>query len=316
MLQQEKKHKNSHEITIKRAGSFLERAQSKDISDYYADSKTSIGSYWEGAESNVVGSGLTNAERRIIMPRIIAVDAEDRGFLEACNNYFHEMDTKVPYVGVRLEIGLEIDNDKAVSKDNMPLNPSHFVKWRHALGHPYVGMNEKEAMSNPLKQFYVFDPLESKNKEKKNRDEQDAAMQIYLKVKMEPEKVKQMVVLMGADPREFTPDTMVDFLKEKAQKEPEKFVQAYSGEDLEVKYWLLNMAKLGVLLRVGDKFIDIVTKKTIGQNMEESIAYFLDPENSNNIVVLKARMQDAGSKPVIVDTKFTKLTAKQAADKV
>lgn len=309
-------HPNSHRVTIFQAGSFLERAQGKEISDYYEQSKVSIGSYWESNQSTKVGSGLSFPEQGLLMPIIINADADDKGFREAVANYFHEKDTKIPYHnGMVLEIGLERNNDKPIAKDNMPLNPHDFVTYRHALHHPETASSKKEAESNPLKRFYIYDPLEMKTKDRKSKESKDSAMQIYLMLKNEPQKVDQMLVLLGKDVREYrgvnAAADKIDDLRTFSEVEPDKFCKLYKLNDLEVRYWVEHMAKLGVFIKIGEKYIDADTKRTIGHNMEEAISYFLDAENSQHIVVLKARMQEAETKPIVKGLLKTELTAKQ-----
>src|SRR5579872_23290 len=104
---------NHRPITIFRAGSFLTRAQGKEIQDYFADSKQGIGSYWEGGHSNKVGTGLSFDEQELLMPYIINCRKEDNLFREKVELFFHEIDTKVPHdKGVVLETGLKLDNNK------------------------------------------------------------------------------------------------------------------------------------------------------------------------------------------------------------
>lgn len=309
-------HPNSHIVTIFQSGSFLSRAQGKEILDYYEQSKVSIGSYWESEQSTKVGSGLSFFEQSLLMPIIINAESDDKGFREAVANYFHEKDTKIPYHGgVKLEIGLLENNDKPISEKNMPINPHDFVTYRHAIHHPETAANQKEAESNPMKRFYVYDSMEMKTKDRKSKEAKDIAMQIYLKLKEEPQKVDQMLVLLGKDIREFrgvnAAADKIDELRSLSELDASKFALTYKLNDLEVRYWVENMAKLGVFIKIGDKYIDADSKKTIGHNMEEAISYFLDAENSQHIVVLKARMQEAQTKPIVVGQRKTELTAKQ-----
>lgn len=314
-------HPNSRPITIFRAGSFLVRAQGKEIEEYFQMSKQGIGSYWEGGQSNKVGSNLSFEEQKLLMPHLINFEPDDRTFRQEVDNFFHEIDTKVPHgTGVVLETGLKENNDKPLSKTNMPLDISDFIKWRHALRHPKVGISKKESDSSPLKEYYIFDPLSVQNHSKKENEAKDSAMQMYLQLKKEPEKIDMVLTLMGVDPRSFSgphkDDDKLARLRKFSEEEPIKFSATYKQEDLTSRYWIENMVNVGILTKIGSKYINTnpqATTKILGHNIEEVLLWFSDPESGNEVVMLKAQMQEAQKKPIIKGNLKTELTAKNAA---
>lgn len=314
-------HPNSRPITIFRAGSFLVRAQGKEIEEYFQMSKQSIGAYWEGGQSNKVGSNLTFEEQKLLMPNLINFEPEDRAFREAVDNFFHEIDTKVPHgTGVVLETGLKENNDKALSKTNMPLEIMDFIRWRHAMRSPKVAIAKKESDSSPLKEFYIFDPLSVQNTSKKENEAKDSAMQMYLQLKKEPEKIDMVLTLMGVDPRSFSgphkDDDKLARLRKFSEEEPVNFSKTYKQEDLTSRYWVENMANVGILTKVGSKYINTnpqATTKILGHTIEEVLLWFSDPENGNEVVMLKAQMQEAQKKPIMAGLKKTELTSRNAA---
>ncbi len=303
-------HRNSKKVTIFRAGSFLSRAQGKEIEDFFSSSKKSIGSYWESVASKKVGTGLTFTEEAILLPLVLDVPAEDREFRKKVTQFYVDIDTQIPFgTGKTLEIGLELDNDKPISldtkdasKSNLPLNIMDYLRYRHALNHPFCAKNKEEADGNALIEFYIFDKTDVIKKNTKKSDERDAAIQMYLTIKPDPIKVGMMLTLLGIDPREFTGNTAealkVDALRKQAETNPAGFIEIYKNTDLETHYWIKTMLNTGILKIIGNKYFDAETNKLIGNTLEETTFFFKDEENSDVVVTLKARLQESIKRPV------------------
>lgn len=317
-MQEIRLHPNSRKVTFFRTGSFLARAQGPEIQDYFQSSKQSIGSFWESENSNKVHTGLTFKEQNLLMPHLINSDSDDKGFRGLVDTFFHEINSNVLHgTGLTLETGLEDNNDEAVSKDNMPINIGEYVKWRHHIGHPSVAKNKKEADSDARKEFYIFDPMENRDRASKLVKEKDEAMQVYLKLKSEPEKIDMMLTMLKIDPREFTGPTKEDLkiqkLRELSESDPAGFKSVYNVDDLEIKYYIAKMVTVDVLLNIGHSYRITSNKRVLGHSLDETVAFFQDPANEQDIALLKAAMQENSKKPIAPGTKKTVLTPKQIA---
>jgi len=303
-------HRNSKQVTIFRAGSFLSRAQGADTLDFFSSSKRSIDSYWESSSSKKIGSGLTFNEEAILLPHLLDVPAEDREFRKKVATFYIEISTPIPFDGGRtLEIGLELDNEAPISydpknpgKSNMPINIMDYIRYRHALKHPQVTDSKEKADGNAMKEFYIFDKTETSKKNTKKSDDRDAAIQIFLGIKPDEEKVKMMLTLLGVDPREFegvnAAADRIAALRTLAEKNPDTFSTTYATNNLEVLYWIKTMVNTGVLKVLGGKYYDAETNKMQANTLEELTYFFLDEENSDVVGSLKARMQESLKKPV------------------
>lgn len=297
------KHPNSKKVTIFRTSNFIESVQTT-AKDFVSMSKKSIGSYWQSVNTRMPGSGLTFAQMKLIMPRILDVPAEDRDFQKKCTEFFSSLITSVPFEkGLELEIGLESGNTDPLGDDNLPIKPMDFVRWRHALGHPQVSATREEGLGNVLKKFYIFDAEVSDATLNTHVEQKDKAMTTYLQIRSaEPEKVKMLMTLLGLDPRRYTgknaEDLMNQALREKADKYPEDFNKAYGQNNFEEKYVLRSMTNTGVLKLIGRKYIDPETSSVIGNNEEEAIFYLKDKENADTVMILKARMQEVLNSPL------------------
>lgn len=312
-------HKNSRTVTVFRAGSFLSRAQGKDVDDFLSTTKKSVGSYWESSSSKRVGSGLTFSEEAILLPLLLDVPVEDREFRKKVTNFYVEIDTPIPYgTGRTLEIGLDGDNDKPISaKDNMPLNVMDYLRYRQIIKHPEVATTKEEADGNSGKTFYIFDPTDVVKKNAKRIDEKDAAMTIYLEVKNSPDKVDSMLTMLGVDPREFNSKDAAKLKQEElrlqSETNPSEFVAIYGNAHLEIRYWITTMVNTGVLKVMNGKYVDGESTKLVANNLEEMIFFFKDEANSEAVVLYKTRMQESLKKPIIVAPNVIskRLTTKQ-----
>lgn len=296
-------HKNSKIVTIFRAGSFLSRAQNKEVDDFLSTAKRSIGSCWESASSKKVGTGLDFNEEALLLPLVLDVPAEDREFRKKVTQFYVDIDTQVPHkTGKALEVGLLESNEKSVGAKNMPINIMDYLRYRQIMIHPKVALTKDDAEGNPLKEFYIFDKTDTIKKNIKAIDEKDAAFTIYLEVKNNPEKVKELLTVLGVDPREFTGSDVdklrSEALRKKAEDDPATFCKTYKEEDLEIRAWIKAMVNTEVFKLIGAKIVDGETNKLVGNNVEEVIFYFKDDENSDMVGMYKARLQEAMRKPL------------------
>lgn len=296
---------SSKKVTIFRAGSFLAKAQT-GLEDFFALSTVSIGSYWESIGTKRIGTGLSFEEETILLPLVLDVPAEDREFRKSVSKFYMEMDTKVPYLsGITLEIGLKIDNDKPLSldlknpeKSNLPIQIMDYLRYRHALRHPYVAQSKDKADGNGIIQFYIFDKSAVLEKSRKTMDVLDLAIGNYAKIKEDADKVKKMLTLMGTDYRIFdNASDMVIGLRKIVEAKPDEFNEVYKDSEIESKYTIQLMCNFGVLKQIGDKYQDVETKRFIANSKDELISIMADETQSDLVLTLKTRLQESLKKP-------------------
>lgn len=290
---------NSKKIRIQRAGSFLSRAQGKDIDGYFADAIQEVGPYFESPSSKRIGSGMTITEEKLLMPDLVGVQATDTGYLAKRDNYFATLSTKIPFKdGLELEMGLQ-DNTKPLSATNLPVNIAEYVRGRHITGHPWTASSEDAAKGNQLIRFYVFDAVSvSSNIDKVNEDK-DAATAYYLGIKESPEKVNMMLTLLGTDPRNIngeTPEHTTSLRKQELRKlvdsTPHLVKTLSLDKNFETKFLIQSMVNSGTLKVVGTRYIITETDEPIGE-YEETVDYFRNEKNEQTIGLLKAKNQEA-----------------------
>lgn len=300
-------HKNSHKITIYRALTFIEKAQQtsngkqQGAADFLSLGKQDIGGYFASKNSSAPGTGLTLPEIKLLLPDILYMHVDDRDFNKSVKEFYGKLKTDVPYgKGVELEIGLEQSNSEPVSKDNMPINPMEYIRYKHALGHPFVAPSEGDARRDSRKRYYIYDRKLEEKRSAGAIATKDEALTIYLGLKDDKEKVKAMLTLMGTDPRDFTGDHADSLrsqaLREMAEKRTGDFLALYNIDNFEERFVIQTMVNTGVLKQIGARFMISSNGETFGNDINEALMVLKDTKSAENqakISALKATMQDA-----------------------
>lgn len=293
----ETQHPNSKKITIFRAGSFINSAQT-NAQEFMSMSKKSIGSYWESVTKKGIGSGLTFEEIDLLMPRILDIPKEDRNFRLEVRKFFQSIVTRIPYGrGLELEIGMSKSNTEPLSESNLPLEVMDFIRWRHAMGHPKVARNLKDAQGDQLKEFYIFDKDDVIRESASLDALKDEALTSYMTIKNDNEKIIQMLTLLNVDPKSFKGKNAealrLQALRDKATNDATSFVKVYKLDNFEDRFRVQSMMNAGILRKIGEQIVDAETTEVIGHTMEEAIYFFKDSTKSSQITILKQKLQEA-----------------------
>ena len=290
-------HKNSYKVWIRRKQTNIEKVQ-KDIPEYIARSKKFASAYWESKDSRVVGSGLTESEKKLLLPDIIGVMPDEREWKAKSIEFYTELATNIPAgEGQKLEIGLEKDNSKPVSENNMPLNLMDYIRYRHIKDNPKTAASQEEAKGNMLKEFYIFDPNAERlatNKKIADRDEANAK---YASIKGKPDMVNALLISYGVNPDMILEADRVTELSERVQKNPEIILTAMKDESLLKRATIRSMVEYKILVILDSAYYIASDKTKIGSNEDETIIWFSDSEkNGNTITLLLGLLQEAKKK--------------------
>lgn len=296
------KHPNSKKITIFRAGSFINSAQTQ-AQEFMSMSKKSIGSYYAGSNKKGIASGLSFDEQDVLMPLLLDLPKEDRQFREKIKQFFMSISTSVEYgKGKELEIGLTLDNTKPVTykegdKYNLPIDLDDYIRYRHAIAHPRVAPSLDAAKGNMLMEFYIFDKDAVLNKSSKLAEDKDAALVAYLAVKSSEAKTNMMLTLLGKDIRDYK-GAAAKTLKEQdlrsiADTNPEQFMKVYKQDNFEMRFKVEAMHRVGILKLIGSQYVSKETGKIVGHTLEETIYYLLDPKNATELSMFNSQLQEA-----------------------
>lgn len=296
-------HQNSRKVTIFRAINFMQRAQKDEAAgEFMSMAAQAIGPYFQSHTSKIIGSGLSIPEQELLMPHMLSIDATDREFRKSVFEFFNSLTTKVPFsTGMTLEIGLTENNEKPLSKANMPINIEHYIRWRHAKNHPWVAGSRADSEANQLKKFYIHDTELQFKEDTDKMVLQDKADEIWLKIKNSSEKVGMLLTLLGFDVRDYLgrneEQKKQNVLRDYIDKNAPQFLKVYETDRFEMKYWLKAMVTAGVVQLVNTSYMVKETNKLLGRSELEAILYLEDPNNADTLMFLKGSTQDVLRKP-------------------
>lgn len=316
---QQKQHPNSKRITIFRAGSFADDAQTGAV-EFIAMSKKSIGSYYQSNLGAGIGTGLSFEEQDILMPLLIDIPKEDRTYRAGITTFFSGINTVISHgTGRDFEIGLTVDNNEPVTyvdkdgRKNLPININEYIRYRHAIRHPRVAMSRDDAKGNQLLEFYVFDPEQVVEALALASNVKDEAITLYLTLKEDPKKVDMMLTIMGIDPRMFSGKNAggerLEELRFQADTRAVEFLKEHKAAHFDERYTLLSLVNTGIVKKVAPaRYLTTETSTILGNNMEEALLWLIDKANSETVALLKAAMQEQLKLVVPNPKKFTKKT--------
>jgi len=293
-------------IFIRRKFSFIEEANADPaVKDYFDMSFKAIGSQFK-VFGKIYESGLTAKEEEILMPEIIGFFPVDRkDYRSAVQDFYKNMNTKVPSGGLKLQIGLQGNGELAT--DNPPLNIDHYLRYRHALAHVQVGKNLDEAEKYQHVLFYIDDPeINTKHATKVSKTE-DSARMLYFKIIEDQQTIEMVLTLMGIDTKGMNLEDRILKLKSLATiksklgnaenvRNLDKFVRIANDKNLAAKYEIERMVAVGILDRMRTAIVASETGDPIGDDMKDAVHWFKDKSNSKEVNVFRARLREFGQK--------------------
>lgn len=272
-----------------------EKNSTEETQEYFNQGNRSLGSYFV-KDSVRPGTGLTLSEEKMLMPLIIDLHPEDREFMKASSNWFHDIYLKIPphdpkrnVGGLRLNISLE-DDSKPLSKDNLPRNVVDYVKYRFIKSHPNVALSEKAGSGNVLKEFYIYDEGVVKAENVAEQDVKDAAISAYLSIKDDAEKVLQFLIILNIPRDEYLgKESLV--LRKQAEVNPSDFMKVFKNKHVEIIALLKEMLEAKIIERAGDRFVYVESKNIFAVDEKDALGFLKDPANSNDVLGFKAKIQ-------------------------
>jgi hypothetical protein len=288
-------HANSHIVFLRRKPSHLEKIQ-KDIPEFMSRSKKYVGSFFESTTSRIIGSGLTIAEQKLLLPEINGIEPTDKEFKKGVIVFYQEMATEVPYGnGTKLEIGLEKSNEAELSADNMPLKIMDFLRYRHAKNHPRVGSDEDATIGDMLKDFFISDPEALKSADNKAASTRDLANAKYLGIKNKPEIVEALIITYGENPDSYiSNEDRITRLSTLVTEKPDILLGAMADASLQTRATLKKLVEHNLVNIIDSAYYLVEDKTNIGTNQDQAVTWLQDnAKNGNTIILLKQKLQEA-----------------------
>jgi hypothetical protein len=249
--------------------------------DVYQESKRKVGSTFTA--SGDVRTGLTMTEEKEIMPFILGISTSDVNFHREVKEFFKTLTIEVPVGGVKLEAGLD-------EKGN-PINALDYIKYKFAISHPDVAMEENGEIRHSTYKFYIHDKAAKLEKEHKESLVRKEALKEYIKLTGNEKRMDMVLRVLGADPASMNEKEKELFLEKEATTSHELFLKVVQDKNLETVSFIQECLSKGVLRKEGNTLFNI--DEAIGANQEEAIAYLQDKKNSDVLMTLNARLKAA-----------------------
>jgi hypothetical protein len=318
---------NSKKIWIVRTESFMDAAQTL-AKEFMSMSRKSIGPYWKSINAKAQGSGLDYNEIELLLPHVIDREPTDRDFRTEVAKFYKEIITSIPFgQGRELEVGMLISNKqpmgarldedgepvKTGGRINLPIEIMDYIRYRHAQGHPQVGLSKEATVGNSIKLYYIHDLEVADTVMTATTAAMDKAIISYMEISVNPEKVKEMLILLGTDPRDYAganaDAARSQRLRLYAEKDFANFNKIYSIDNFPLRSKIKALILAGIFSTVGDRIYEHSTKKLLAENMEDAVKVLQSPEFSDNFVMWSGALQDIMAKPTISKNRNKKVTA-------
>ena len=308
-------------VVLHRQYGFVEEAnKDPEVKAYFDMAYKAVGAYSRTA-GGPAASGLTRIEEQAIMPEITGIYPADgrKEFADAVNKYFKNFNTRVPPEGLSLEIGLEhpdlpvgfMNKLESGQPDvngpiNMPINPSQFIKWRHAIGHPLCAKDRDTAEKYQHIQWFIQDEAAIIIATTALNKLEDIARKEYVRIIEDKSLVVQVLTLMGV-PNAKKLDTSTAELSLKAystieegvsedvnEKKLKKFKTVSTDKELAIKYDIMQFISAGIFEQVGSRILIKESSEQVGINLKETAKWMQDKANVQMIGAFKAQLEEFG----------------------
>lgn len=247
-------------------------------------------------------SGLPFDVRKILVSELIEVPQGYNESRREIKNYYDSIYARVPFDGLTLEIDLKNNKLKigekiAGSNDdiNLPINIHDYIIY-YALfeNDPVVAKSEKEALSNPLVDYYIIDDVAEMKIKLKMQDLKEEAQSMYLEFKNDAKKIKKILTTLNVKSKDNDESEIAskNLLTDLIINNPESFINLLKDPNMEERYLLRRLLNFRLLI-VGAAgfYYDVHANEKLADTEEEMIIWLKNPENSEKIAMYKSSLQ-------------------------
>lgn len=262
--------------------------------------------------------GLTPAEEARFLPEIIGVVASADIWYKATKEFWLNISRPVPEEGLKLETGLmytsndDYEADKKaertkegaiINPKGKPINTADYVLWRYCLVYNKIANTTEDIGKSPNIIFYIY----SKEKEiviKKEafKAKQNANKLLYANIHdrgWSKWLLRLLIINDNSADKKYTigmlgylAEEEVDIaLGEYAEKSPSTFLAYGEDKKLELKAFVEECIDLGRLTRIPNTTTIVFENSTIGNSLDQAVAFLSDSKNANVMNTLKAQVK-------------------------
>lgn len=241
-----------------------------------------------GASFNEFGQilkGVTGEEEKKYMPGIIGISASDPSFSKKVEDFWTNITIHVdPNVGTKLDL--------TKGDDGEYISPFDYIKYRYCLKYKKVCPSEKELPKHQKALFYIYDPDEEKQILASKLALRNEAKLKYLELIQDEDKMEAVISLMTShkNPINLSLEEKQLIIEQKADAEPEKFLEVINDEDLLMKSFIYKCISAGVFRQSGTRII--FEDNILGEDIDSSVKFLKSKEGSKYYVSAEGRLNE------------------------
>lgn len=161
-----------------------------------------------------------------------------------------------------------------------------------------VAKDLNELSLNPYAEFYLTD--EQEEIEKSNIERRSKRQSYILFGQMTPERMRNVLIAYGKDPRDVSPDQIENLLGIELDNDPDKFLSIVEDPKINDKIFIHNLINYGILKKKGSALN--YNQDMLGVDVEDTIRFLKNKKNNMILVALKRQLNiKAGMRLVNVE---------------
>jgi hypothetical protein len=278
--------------------------------DVQSDTTNTIGSKFDRTKKGIPLMGLSDIERRFILPSLLEVKPDSPEWNKAVASFYANLTIKPdPIDGIKLNIASSKVKFEGVEIDN-PLSPNEYIQYRQCLIDPTVAKSFKEAKEGTY-QFYIDDEQLEKQREIETSKSIQKLEYEYIKLcelnqddeYVNVDQMKMIVRLLGKNPIGMPIDEMALIIKDCRNRSirqvnegnplsSTEFISIIKDPDIKPKSFILSLVENEIIIKQGEHYLDADDdRKVLGEGLEKVVNFIKDQNNSDTINKFKYKLK-------------------------
>jgi len=247
--------------------------------------------------------GLTIEEENKYLPEILGINAGSAEWGKQVRNYWKNISAIIPAgEGKKLDITTE---------KGVPVNIVEYILWKYCLVYSKVANSKEDLAKSPKIRFFIYSSEEEQAKKLVNFKVMKKANKLFLD--LESKKDNAFAVLRIFTSERYLleeanlPIHNIDKVSQDAKDmllydisinkiTVNRFIEIAEDKHLLTQSFIEECIEYSTLQRVANTTTIIMDKTTIGNTMDEAIAFITDKSNSKTLLELKAKMNNMTNK--------------------
>ncbi len=253
-----------------------------------------IGSKFAKGSQDVI-RGLSPEEEKYYLPRYIGHSSSSSDWNRMAKYWWADFTIPVPIDGIEIEVGFWITENEEGETVIEPISLDGYIKYNFCL------VNNDVASTSVENTFHYAFKLVDKAKDEALKEDNFSLIKGVLKtynmlIQSEDQKEKNKIDWILETAYDIYTPTLSPIqkemkLKEKMEEDPQKFKEAVSDSQLEMKAFIRKAVQTNSIIKDGESYF--VDDKVIGTGVQQAIAFFSNQVNQGIKLKVQERIKNA-----------------------